>query len=294
MPVYNGEGYLEQAIQSILDQTLDDFELLINDNASSDRSEQICRDLAASDSRIDYQRNAENVGAAGNYRRVFSRARGSYFRWMNADDLCAPNSHAMCLQALEANSDAVLSYGRTTIIGPDNETLEHYDDNLDLPQDDAAERFSACLSRIGLMNVIYGLIRTRDLGCTDLMGDGSFPAADINLVAELTLYGKFVEIPDRLFMRRMHPGASSWDRSDDQAQLSFWTGAAGQAYRFPHWKRSLTRLGAVRRAPVSTDEKKRLTQLVLRGMLWNRRKLAADVLQEIARPFRSKSKGGST
>ena len=54
MPVYNGEAYIEIAIQSILDQTFRDFELVITDNASVDGTEQICRRLAQKDLRIRY------------------------------------------------------------------------------------------------------------------------------------------------------------------------------------------------------------------------------------------------
>ncbi len=286
MPVYNGEQYLEQAIDSIRKQTLDDFELIINDNASTDHTEEISRDLAAKDSRIRYERNTKNVGAAGNYRLVFQRSRAEYFRWMNADDLCASNSHELCLAALEADPTAVLTYGRTVIIGSDGEFLDDYEDKLDLQQDSAPQRFEACLRRIGLTNVIYGLMRSTALKRTALMGDGSFPAADINLVAELTHYGKFVQLPDQLFSRRMHPGASSWDRADDQAQLDFWMGEGASAHRFPRWKRSLALLRGARRAPLSAEDHRQIRRRILRGMVWNRANLLKDIVIEVARPFR--------
>ncbi len=286
MPVYNGERYLEQAIESVRKQTLDDLELIINDNASTDRTEEICRDLAAEDSRIHYERNRKNIGAAGNYRAVFQRARAEYFRWMNADDLCASSSHELCLAVLEADPAAVLSYGRTVIIGPDGEFLDDYEDKLDLQQESAPARFEACLRQIGLTNVIYGLMRSSALKNTALMGDGSFPAADINLVAELTHYGKFVQRPEQLFSRRMHPGASSWDRADDQAQLDFWMGEGASAHRFPRWKRSLALLRGARRAPLSAEDYRQIRRRILRGMLWNRANLLEDLLTEITRPFR--------
>ena len=70
MPVYNGDAYLELAILAALDQTFTDFELIISDNASTDRTEEICRDFAARDSRILYLRNSENIGAAKNYNKL--------------------------------------------------------------------------------------------------------------------------------------------------------------------------------------------------------------------------------
>jgi len=135
MPVYNGESYLEDAIDCVLNQTDEDFVLIISDNASSDRTEEICRGIAAKDRRVVYSRNAKNIGAASNYNHVFELASGPYFRWFNADDLCAPNLHEECLAALEHDPEAVLSYGKTTFIDQDGATTGQYEDHLDLGQD---------------------------------------------------------------------------------------------------------------------------------------------------------------
>ena len=63
---------------------------------------------------------------------------------------------------------------------------------------------------------------------TDLFGDGSIPIVVIRFLAELTLQGTFVEIPEVLFYRRMHPGASISDRGDDERQQQFWKAEAGR------------------------------------------------------------------
>ena len=78
LPVFNGENFLAPAIESILGQTYDDFELIISDNASTDATSQICRDFARRDSRVRYIRNARNLGADPNYNAVFRAARGRY------------------------------------------------------------------------------------------------------------------------------------------------------------------------------------------------------------------------
>jgi glycosyltransferase involved in cell wall biosynthesis len=72
LPVYNGEAYLSKAIRSLLDQDFEDFELIISDNASNDRTEVICKEAAAQDSRIRYVRSDQNRGATWNFRRVCS------------------------------------------------------------------------------------------------------------------------------------------------------------------------------------------------------------------------------
>jgi glycosyltransferase involved in cell wall biosynthesis len=75
LPVRNGEEYLEESIDSILAQTFTDFELIISDNASTDRTEAICRAYAAKDRRIRYYRNPVNIGGANYGNLTFQLAR---------------------------------------------------------------------------------------------------------------------------------------------------------------------------------------------------------------------------
>ena len=70
--MFNGEKYLKEAVDSILAQTFQDFELVISDNASTDRTEQICREYASKDSRVRYFRNSKNIGAPDNFNRTLS------------------------------------------------------------------------------------------------------------------------------------------------------------------------------------------------------------------------------
>ena len=70
IPVYNGENYLAEALDSLLRQSFGDFELLISDNASTDRTQEICRAYAARDARIRYVRQDRNIGAGPNHNRV--------------------------------------------------------------------------------------------------------------------------------------------------------------------------------------------------------------------------------
>ncbi|WNC86000.1 glycosyltransferase family 2 protein [Thermosynechococcus sp. QKsg1] len=85
MPVYNGAKFIREALDSLLAQTFTDFELIISDNASTDETEAICREYAAKDKRIRYVRQAQNLGAAANFKYVLDEARGEYFMWAAAD-----------------------------------------------------------------------------------------------------------------------------------------------------------------------------------------------------------------
>ena len=143
MPVYNGELYLEQTIQSVLEQTYDNFELVISDNASTDNTEQICRKFAKEDRRVVYIRNKSNIGAAMNYNHAFNNTKGQFFRWHNADDLCGPQLHELCLSVLMKKPDVVLCYGKTQLIDQEGKAISLYNDDLNLQQDKASDRFKA-------------------------------------------------------------------------------------------------------------------------------------------------------
>ncbi len=278
MPVYNGERYLESAIQSVLDQTFDDFELIIADNASTDRSADICRDLAKRDTRIRYLRNEQNIGAAANYNLLFHEARCEYFRWSNSDDLLDPTLHEKCYRALEDNPDAVLAAGTTILIDSEGAETERYADDLHIDNERPSTRFREFFDRVGLTNVIYGLMRKGPLGKTELMGDGSIPTADIVFMAHLVLQGKFIVLDEPLFYRRMHEQSSSADRDDMEKQASFWNAGNASLGR-AGWKRIRAYRRAVAKTPLPTEESVALYKILVK-MLWdNRHKLSAELIR---------------
>jgi glycosyltransferase involved in cell wall biosynthesis len=278
MPVYNGETYLEDAIKSVLNQTYGDFELIISDNASTDRTEEICRDFACKDKRVTYIRNSENIGAANNYNQLFRKSSGEYFRWFNADDLCSDRYHEKCLAILEAHPDAAVCYGKTAIIDGQGALIELYDDKMNLQEGSAFERFKKFLNVCGLTNIIYGLMRRSALAKTMLMGDGTFPAADTNLMAELAMHGKIIEIPETLFSRRMHEQASSWDRKNQAVQQEFWKGNNSK-FIMPTLKRHLALLHAISNSSATWPEKLAIKKLVIIRIVWARDTIAHEFLQ---------------
>lgn len=280
MPVYNGMPYLPLAIESVLAQSFGDFELIISDNCSTDDTQQVCEDYAKQDERIVYVRNASNIGAARNYNQLFEMARGGYFRWFNADDLASPFLHERCWKLLEARPDVVLAYGKTDLIDGDGQLIEHYEDRLDLQQASASERFLVFHRVVGQTNAIYGLMRRNALAKTHLMGSGRFPAADTYLMAELVLQGKFAEIPETLFLRRMHHQASSWNRSDEKVQQSFWTGC-DHRFLMPTFKQCAALWTAIDRGGFPWAEQWPMRRYVLRRLLWSRRDIVAEAMHAL-------------
>src|SRR5215831_2826377 len=111
--VYNGERFLEEALRSILDQTFTDFELIISDNASTDRTGEIAEAYSKRDDRIRYHRSEKNMGAGWNARRVYELATRKYFKWAAVDDLVEPDFLRRCVEVLERDSGSVLAHTRT-------------------------------------------------------------------------------------------------------------------------------------------------------------------------------------
>jgi glycosyltransferase involved in cell wall biosynthesis len=104
MPVYNGERYIRDALDALLAQTYTDFELIISDNASTDRTGAICEAYAARDARIRYIRQPENIGATANFRYVLDRAEGGFFMWAAYDDWWKPDFIARAVAAMQDGS----------------------------------------------------------------------------------------------------------------------------------------------------------------------------------------------
>ena len=90
MPVYNGEKFIRQTLDSLVMQTFTDFELIISDNRSNDNTEAICLEYTIKDKRIRYVRQPENRGQLLNFQFVLDEAVGEYFMWASADDLFSP------------------------------------------------------------------------------------------------------------------------------------------------------------------------------------------------------------
>jgi glycosyltransferase involved in cell wall biosynthesis len=199
---YNVERYLAGALDSLLAQDFADFEIVVCDNASSDGTWDILTEYAGKDSRFRIHRNPENLGEAGNFRRVVSLARGEFFRICAHDDLAAPGLLSACVAALDANPGAVLAFPSTVLIDGEGAEIGPWEDQLDLRQPGAAARVAGYARKWNICNEVFGLVRTGVLRQTRLFGP--FLSSDVRMLHELALRGEFVQLPERLFYRRMH------------------------------------------------------------------------------------------
>jgi len=117
MPVYNGAKFIREALESLLEQTFTDFELIISDNASTDGTELICREYAARDKRIRYVRWPENRGALANFNFVLFESVGEYFMWNAYDDIRSLNYLELNCYFLDRNLEYVASTSPTRYEG---------------------------------------------------------------------------------------------------------------------------------------------------------------------------------
>jgi glycosyltransferase involved in cell wall biosynthesis len=106
MPVYNGEQHVRRALDSLLAQDYENFELIISDNVSTDKTLQICREYAARDKRISIQVNSCNVGSPKNFRAVLNYAQGEYFMWAAVDDYWLPQFVGVLVKELNKYPEA--------------------------------------------------------------------------------------------------------------------------------------------------------------------------------------------
>jgi glycosyltransferase involved in cell wall biosynthesis len=231
LPVYNGEKFIVDAIRSILAQDHKNFELIITDNASTDGTEKICRDFAASDQRVRYVRNERNLGAGPNYNLGFELSRGKYFKWCACDDRISEDFVSASVASLEQNQDAVLAYGTTQTIDQNGRLVPLVGKMLgpQLADDRPMRRFKKFLNDRNTNFEIFGLHRSAALKNTTM--HRSYYGSDKTLMAELTLLGRFIFVPGILFYNREHPDRSIniWDKKD----LAHWidTNASGKPYR---------------------------------------------------------------
>lgn len=205
MPVYNGENFIRKAIDSILAQTYEDFELIICDNASTDGTSDLCARYAEQDKRIRYVHNDENIGLIANFNRTFTLSRGEYFRWVGCDDWWSPEYVARCVEALDADRGAVLV--TTYQAHYDDDGPRHYHEYTGPRVDcrSAQRRFRRMVRFFHMsrcyLDPIYSMMRRSSLMETGLLRP--MLGTDLVLAAELSLIGRFCHVPDCLASRRI-------------------------------------------------------------------------------------------
>ena len=271
LPVFNGERYLSEALSSLLAQDYTDFELVIGDNGSTDATEEICRAAVAGDPRVRYLRSDVNHGAAWNYNRVFNASTGGYFRWACYDDLVAPAHLGRCVDVLDAaGPEVVVAFTQTTLIDEHGHPVGDYDEDFDASDPRTHVRVARIVRHLVLSNVLFGLVRREVMQKTQL--HGAYPTADWALILEWAMQGSFVQVPERLFFRRLHPGMSRAANLDSRSVAEWFQPGSGAKVRPEFLRLFIEQTKAIGRAPVGVGTRMRTGAVFVPVYLWRHRR----------------------
>lgn len=271
LPVYNGERYLADALESALAQEYPNLEVLISDNASTDSTPDICRRFEA-DSRVRYNRSPETTDPKANFRRVLGMARGEYFTWLAHDDvLTSPSYAATLVETLEANPDAVLCASALGLFRDEDPQARSL-----LSYERLATREPWQVARRALFRwppgewdtLVYGVFRREALQ----RHVSAHPSFRLPL-QRLAFMGRFVIVPSDLRGYRLHQGSLARQRgTKSELGLLIW----GAKFK------SRLLMAAVR-SPAPLPERVSLSGVAGRNFLTNHLAWAHSVPQQTRR-----------
>jgi glycosyltransferase involved in cell wall biosynthesis len=281
--VYNSERFLTEALDSLLAQTFEDFEIIISDNASTDGTDEICRSYASKDQRIRYIRNRTNYGLVYNFGQAFRLSSGQYFKWAAADDVCGEDYLRLAVEALDNDPTVVLAWGGTQGIDEHGRRVDRPYELSDLNSafsvysPDPVTRWRRLMRNIWWVDgPFYGVIRSTVLAKVPVLR--KHISSDHFLLADLVLHGRFYEIPEVLFFNRIHTGKTSRVSTRRERAVLVETDPAKKR-RFTRLKvarlyaeRPLNYLAAINKGPISFRQEIACgAEVLYAGLRWMRR-----------------------
>ena len=207
MPVYNGAKYLNEAIDSILNQTFSDFEFLIIDDGSTDQS--IDQIMLYDDPRIQLIKNKKNLGQSETLNKGLSLARGEYIARIDQDDISIPERLKKQLDFMENNSDVDVCGSWVQLMGKYNGIIE-----LETQSEEIK------ISLLTNQNLAHPavMIRKDTLVKYDLNYNPTFTIGnDYDLWVRMFDYCSFANLPEPLLKFRMHDNQYSkiiWEQNE--------------------------------------------------------------------------------
>ena len=209
MHVYNGGRFLSEALDSLLNQDFQDFELIISDNASTDNTAEICKRYLEKDNKIKYYRNEVNIGAEANFNKLINYATAPYFMWAACDDIRESSYITELVKIMESDKSIVLAFSDFDNIDENGKQIRIYPKILKLFSSETifkrAYRFILFKEADGKANLIYGLMRTpiiKEIGGFVNFGRGDYAIDDLTIFLIL-LRGNFHITNKLLFHKRI-------------------------------------------------------------------------------------------
>ncbi len=197
VPVYNEDRFLEAALRSLLAQDYKNLEIIISDNASTDKTKDICRKFCKGDNRVRYFRFDTNQGITTNFKRVVELAQGKYFMWASGHDLWSENLVSECTRSLEHEAEAVIAFGTSAWVDATGNPLASTSGWTDTRGMDPVARFFSVFW--GNMHPILGVMRVDALRKARYL---SCAGTDLITLSELVLMGHFLHVPTTSWIRR--------------------------------------------------------------------------------------------
>ncbi len=158
MPVFNDILFIEESIKSVLNQTFEDFKLIISDDGATDGSSDICLKYADLDKRIEYIRQPINLGISKNMQFLAQKAETEYFMWAGDDDLWDENFLQKCVELLDSDPNTVIAFTKYDSITEADEKIESVS-HPEYSQDRTFDRLK-CFIRDADDGFGYGVLKT--------------------------------------------------------------------------------------------------------------------------------------
>jgi len=207
LPTYNRSALLREAMQSVLSQTFEDWELIVSDNASTDDTEQTVRAFA--DSRIRYSRQPQNRGQVPNYNHCLSLARGEYITIFSDDDLMLSENLASKVAVLDRHPNVGLVYSKYHVIDATGEITmadTNWGHGVERTMDSNAGRIEVLSARGNLVNSPTAVFRR---ACYERLGGFTSRlrfAFDYEYWLKIAALYEVAFLARPLIKWRLHPG----------------------------------------------------------------------------------------
>ncbi len=210
LPVRNAAATVAGVAATVLGQRHGNLEFVIFDNASTDETESVCRELARSDDRVVYRRHPENVGLLNNFIATIRAANGSYFRWISDSDALEPDYTTQCLVAFAADSRVTLVTTGMAYLTADGETQSELYTGKGLGSDDPVDRVEEMLRLLNesylQMDPLYAMMRRETV---QAIPRRNMLREDQVFAIKLALAGPWAHVPDILARRTWTTGPTT-------------------------------------------------------------------------------------
>jgi glycosyltransferase involved in cell wall biosynthesis len=208
MPVWNSDLYLAEAVESVLNQTFSDFELIALDDGSTDNSLEILRNFAKNDPRIKVM-SFEHQGYSPLLNLGLSMAMGEYIARMDSDDVCLAERFEKQVLFLDNHPDFVAVGSQALKIDPESDPIGY----TNFPLDHHAIDMNQIDGRGKIMHPA-SMIRQSALSVIDGYRPEFEPGEDFDLFLRLAEVGKLANLPDALLKYRMHTKNVTVDKKE--------------------------------------------------------------------------------